>query len=72
MNKGARHLSESLDALGFLAGDTLCLSGGLGPHYAAYLAPAYTQNLIPERGNALDGAFQLACQNIHQQSGGMS
>ncbi|AXI45462.1 hypothetical protein C1J03_05060 [Sulfitobacter sp. SK012] len=60
MTQGAEHLVGSLRALGFKTGDTLCLSGGLGPHYAAYLPPESLGARINSCGNALDGAFQLA------------
>ena len=72
MKKGAKYLEEALVALGHQKGDAVCLTGGLGPHYATYLAPQFTENLIPARGNALDGAFQLACQNNEQPSRPMS
>ncbi|MEP4194298.1 MAG: BadF/BadG/BcrA/BcrD ATPase family protein [Aliishimia sp.] len=66
MNKGAAHLTGSLMALGFHAGDPVCLSGGVGPHYAGYLDPEIAANVIQPSGNALDGAFHLACQNARK------
>jgi len=60
MKDGADYLSKGLSVLGFLPGDTLCLTGGVGPHYASYLPPKALTGRIASRGSALDGAFQLA------------
>ena len=60
MREGADHLQRCLAALGFKAGQVLCLTGGVGPHYADYLPPTTLSGLAPSRGSALDGAFQLA------------
>lgn len=68
MRTGARYLAASLAVLGHQAGDDVCLTGGLGPHYATYLSHERKANLIPANGNALDGAFLLAAQTNHQQS----
>ncbi|MDO7557318.1 MAG: hypothetical protein MUR46_05840 [Loktanella sp.] len=64
MGKGAAFLMRNLTRLGFQNGDTLCLSGGVGPHYADYLPKGANQGLIPAQGSALDGAFQLAKQAL--------
>ncbi|WP_299685886.1 BadF/BadG/BcrA/BcrD ATPase family protein [uncultured Tateyamaria sp.] len=58
--QGADHLVQSLRALGFRAGDPLCLSGGVGPHYADHLPPDHLSGRVPAAGNALDGALALA------------
>lgn len=60
MAKGGDHFMRSLDVLGFQMGDTLCLSGGVGPHYARYLPPEALSGQIESRGTALDGAMRLA------------
>ena len=64
MAQGAGFLMRNLARLGFQNGDTLCLSGGVGPHYADYMPKAATQGLITAQGSALDGAFQLAKQAL--------
>lgn len=64
MQEGVRFLQSGLDALGFAEGDTLSLTGGLGPKYESWLAPAYTRALIPPRGTALQGAFEMACKAV--------
>ncbi|MEP3347393.1 MAG: BadF/BadG/BcrA/BcrD ATPase family protein [Litoreibacter sp.] len=68
MDTGAKYLAASLAALGHQAGDSVCLTGGLGPLYTTYLPAECSANLIPASGNALDGAFRLASQTKHQQS----
>ena len=53
-------LVNTLWALGFTAGDRLCLTGGVGPHYASYLPSEVLTGQQNCLGSALDGAFQLA------------
>lgn len=67
MNQGADHLMRCLTRLGFLPGDTLCLTGGVGPHYADYLTAEFLSGRTESRGSALDGAFQLARSNLVKQ-----
>ncbi|CAN0599943.1 unnamed protein product, partial [Ectocarpus sp. 12 AP-2014] len=64
MAKGANYLIRGLNALGFQPGDTLCLSGGVGGHYARYLPASILSGNIGPRGTALDGAFHLAKSSI--------
>lgn len=61
VQEGAAYVEKGLQTLNFEPGAVLCLSGGLGPHYAPYLHSSYTQSLTQARGTALDGAFALAC-----------
>ena len=67
MEKGADYLMRCLTRLGFLPGETLCLTGGVGPHYADYLPADFLAGRIKSRGSALDGAFQLAKSNLAKQ-----
>lgn len=60
MTRGAVYVMQCLTALGFSPGDTLCLSGGVGPFYADFLPNDALSGRTPPRGNALDGAFLLA------------
>lgn len=64
MREGAQFLERGLDALGFVEGNTLSLTGGLGPKYAGWLAARYTRAVVPPRGTALQGAFALACKAV--------
>ena len=60
LKSGANHLVRALATLGFQPGDALCLTGGVGPHYAPYLPSGYLAGSVAAKGNALDGAFDLA------------
>lgn len=60
MRAGADYIVQALMALGYQAGDTLCLTGGLGPHYTAFLPPSFAAKIISPKGTALDGALLLA------------
>ena len=60
LSEGADYLQNGLTALGYSEGAALSLAGGVGPHYAPYLAADYTAQLIEPAGNALEGAFGLA------------
>lgn len=60
MARGADYLGLALGAVGFFPGDALCLTGGIGPHYAPYLAEAAQAAIRPAQGTALDGALWLA------------
>lgn len=60
MRRGSEYFARALDVLGLGAGDVLCLSGGLGPHYHPYLPELHTRRIEPAAGTALDGAVRLA------------
>ena len=72
MGAGAEHLRKCLVALQFTASDPLCLTGGVGPHYADYLPSEFTTGLRERKGNALDGAFEFARANLEKRSGDIS
>jgi glucosamine kinase len=56
MQEGAAYIRAGLTALGWEPHEPLCLTGGIGAHYAPYLGLPITDPL----GTALDGAFMLA------------
>ena len=60
MRDGARYIERSASALGFTEGAPLCLLGGVGPSYRPFLDDQFTGNITKAKGNALDGAIQLA------------
>lgn len=60
MREGAGYLAAALAALGWRAGEPLCLGGGLGRGYLPFLGEAQQRSVIPARGTALDGALLLA------------
>ncbi|GLQ25692.1 BadF/BadG/BcrA/BcrD ATPase family protein [Sulfitobacter pacificus] len=62
MAEGAVYLETALNTLGFKPGDHLVLTGGVGPHYAAYLPETLVRNVHPPKGSALEGAFAMAAQ----------
>jgi glucosamine kinase len=60
MQTGAEHLVHALNGFGFVTGNRLCLTGGVGPHYAKYLPDEFLAGYTAPLGTALDGAFALA------------
>ncbi|MDF0601585.1 BadF/BadG/BcrA/BcrD ATPase family protein [Psychromarinibacter sp. C21-152] len=66
MQEGADWIARCLHALGAEAGETVCLTGGMGPHYAGYLPADLTAALIPPRGTPLDGAILLAADRARR------
>ncbi|OYX41091.1 MAG: hypothetical protein B7Z02_16900 [Rhodobacterales bacterium 32-67-9] len=58
MAEGAEYIRAGLLALGWQPGETLCLTGGLGPAYARWLG----EPVVPAQGSALDGALLLAAR----------
>jgi len=72
VERGASHLMRCLGGLRFNSGDPLCLTGGVGPHYARYLPDKITAGLINRRGDALDGAFALARASVEKSWEGLS
>ncbi|WP_456387712.1 BadF/BadG/BcrA/BcrD ATPase family protein [Profundibacter sp.] len=62
MQAGAFYIVKSLTALGYRHDTPLCLTGGLGPHYASFLPPAYGAKTTTAKGSALEGALLLAAK----------
>lgn len=62
MQEGADYIAKSLKFLNYHPNQPLCLTGGLGPHYANFLPDNLTTNVIKPKGTALDGAVALALQ----------
>lgn len=60
MQAGGTHIATGLDALGWMPGTPLCLSGGIGPHFAPYLPNHMAAALTEPQGTPLDGAIALA------------
>lgn len=60
LQTGADYLTDMAARLGWKPGLTLCLTGGIAPHYVDYL-PSDMQNAIrPPQGEPLAGALALA------------
>lgn len=64
MQDGADYLMACFTAAGWTAGTPICLTGGIGPHYASYLSADVQDTLQPPAGTALDGAVSLALQHV--------
>ncbi|MFO1175089.1 MAG: BadF/BadG/BcrA/BcrD ATPase family protein [Paracoccaceae bacterium] len=62
MGEGAGYIAAALAALGWRACEALCLAGGLGPRYRAYLPEPIQASIRDATGSALDGAILLARQ----------
>jgi glucosamine kinase len=62
MQDGLAYLMSGLMTLGYQPGARLCLTGGVGAHYATLFPKEVQAGIIPPAGNALDGAIQLAAQ----------
>lgn len=64
VNKGTAYLIAAVRSLGYETGTTLCTIGGLGAHYAPYLAAEFQSDLTQPKGSALDGAIAMARQQL--------
>ncbi|MBO9411152.1 MULTISPECIES: BadF/BadG/BcrA/BcrD ATPase family protein [unclassified Ruegeria] len=66
MQAGADYIGGMAKRLGWKAGLTLCLTGGIGPHYADYLPADMQAALRPAQGEPLIGALALAKEDAHE------
>lgn len=62
MAQGAHYITNGLTAMGWAIDEPLCLTGGVGSHYAPYLPDALRARLMTAIGTNLDGALTLAAQ----------
>lgn len=69
MQQGAAYLTRALEVLGFVPSEALCLTGGVGPHYAPYLPPPVRSAVVAPKGQAVDGALTLALEMAAQGQG---
>lgn len=60
MQAGAEYLRDRMEKMGWAPGLRICLTGGIGPHYAAYLPDPMLRDLIQPSGDPLSGAIALA------------
>lgn len=60
MGAGAGFIEQALAVLDPGGMGVICLTGGVGPHYAAWLSPGARDRLTAPHGSALDGALTLA------------
>lgn len=60
MQAGAGYLADRVVKMGWASGLPICLTGGIGPHYATYLPDVMQQALTSPLGDPLSGAIALA------------
>lgn len=60
MKDAAAHMAQTLSLMGWRKGMTICLTGGIGPHYAKYLPVDMTSDVKEPQGEPLTGALSLA------------
>lgn len=60
MSAGANYICKALVALGREPGEHLCAIGGVAAHYADFLPAEISACIVDPRGEALDGALELA------------
>lgn len=60
MREGADWIGAGLRRLGWRQGEAICPTGGVGPHYAAYLPADLATAIAAPQGSELDGAIRLA------------
>ncbi|MFA3916151.1 BadF/BadG/BcrA/BcrD ATPase family protein [Ruegeria hyattellae] len=60
MQTATDHITFNLEQMGWRPGMPICLTGGIGPHYAAYFPDAIEPDLAEPQGEPLDGAIALA------------
>ncbi|MFQ6548448.1 BadF/BadG/BcrA/BcrD ATPase family protein [Aestuariibius sp. 2305UL40-4] len=60
MQRGADEISRALRHVGWRPGLAVCLTGGIGPHYAPFLARDLRTDLAQAEMEPLDGAIALA------------
>lgn len=60
LQDAAAHLVHTLTLMGWAEGLTICLTGGIGPHYAKYLPDHMRSDVKAPQGEPLTGALSLA------------
>ncbi len=60
LRDGAGEVARTIAALGWTPGLPICLTGGIGPHFAAWLPADMQACRAAPRGTPLDGALSLA------------
>ncbi len=60
INEAVNWIEQQIDAIGFRSDRRFCLLGGLGPIFLPKLNEKYQSAYTEPKGNALDGALQMA------------
>jgi glucosamine kinase len=67
---GADYIANGLDQMGWTPGLPVCLTGGIGPEYRAYLPTRLQRAVIAPLGVPLDGALALARDQAREVADG--
>lgn len=60
LSAAATEIADTLRAMGWCEGETICLTGGIGPRFADYMPLDMIGSLAPPQATPLDGALSLA------------
>lgn len=60
VTQGATYLSQAILELGWQAQEPICLLGGVGPRYRAWLPKQMADAVVDAQGTSLDGALLIA------------
>ena len=69
MGRGADYLEACMTALGLQDTESICLTGGVGPHYRDFLKETFQERVRAPEGSALDGALRLAHDAFKREGG---
>ena len=67
MQHAAAHVEYSVTKIGWRPGLSLCLTGGLGPHYASFLPEELQAHLAPPEAEPIEGAVALAHEHAQNR-----
>ncbi len=62
LQAGADEIARSLPLIGWTPGLAICLTGGIGPHFASYLPNEMRAEVVLPKGEPLVGALALALE----------
>lgn len=68
MRSGAAEIVHGLQSIGWVSGLAICLTGGVGPCYGAYLPPEMQAELVEPERQPLAGAIALAQDFAKEQT----
>jgi len=67
LKAAADHIEATLPRLGWTRDQSLCLTGGIAPHFGPYLHKETRDALIPPKGSPLTGAIAL-CKQLNRSN----
>lgn len=69
MHEAATDLANGLTRIGWQAGLAICLTGGIGPHFASLLPEQMQADLRPPKAAPIEGALALALDHAERVVG---